>query len=506
MTSTVFFAIAASLAQAASCSVDLVPAPAAVYGGTVAERIVLVRNAGATPLVGECIVENASLGLRVERSLEVAPGDVARVPVRYLWPDVSSIVRYTLDVNVRGADPPLAATFALAVYPSALRDGAFASHTKTLALYDMEFSVGRLFEYVGVEPLRIATLKDLSGIDVLILGRDACAARAVRAPERIDILRRFVQEGGVIVTLPQTEPLPFLPEPLPISATPALALEAVAAGDPLFRGVSDEDLRDWGGELGPGGIAPRARVGERVYFTDAAGWSMVVAYEIGQGLVIACQMDLARWIEEAPPAALIAEGITQLAIDPRFDALPVGLLDDGSGATARLLDSVGLAWGRVNDASPVTAFEVVVIDATAAGAVPVADLKPAIAFGARAVILGATGGTAPFCAELCGARVSIVDATVTKLARGAPYKQIKGIPGAFLDWGGVPVASGRVSTDAPSGRPLLVCTGHGPDWAGLLEVPAGHGRVVVSTIRHGATREGRAILARLLTNLDAERR
>ncbi len=157
-----------------------------------------------------------------------------------------------------------------------------------------------LMDAFGCRYRRVKDLANLSGVDVLVIGRDSLDS-AVLAAGRT--LRRFVERGGRILCFEQKATVP-------VSWAAALSLQNcgnVPNADPLrlthpiFRGLEPLDFEDWGDThivhsglirpLGPNALA--TATGPRTGFAHSspADFGMVVAeFRLGKGACLLSQL------------------------------------------------------------------------------------------------------------------------------------------------------------------------------------------------------------------------
>ncbi|MBN1671652.1 MAG: hypothetical protein JXR37_11490 [Kiritimatiellae bacterium] len=121
---------------------------------------------------------------------------------------------------------------------------------KRAALYEVPDgpdTVAGLAAAAGLPLKRLDALRDLAGLDVLLLGRDSLDAEVSRAARG---LRAFVERGGTLLVFEQktAAQLPWAPVLRYERCGNVPNADPIVTRHPVFRGLAPPDFEDWGAE------------------------------------------------------------------------------------------------------------------------------------------------------------------------------------------------------------------------------------------------------------------
>jgi len=341
-------------------------------GETVEKQIILINNSRQSVMC-DC---RWSLALpRIQsgsESVTVAPGQQERIPLRLELPATLASGSYQLDATVKFSDGETqqdSHSIDILPLPTAPRVSA------KIALFDPKGETDAWLNKLGIPSLSVAADADLSGYDILIVGKSALTVGGP-AP---NVSR--VREGLKVLLFEQTSEV--LEKRFGFRAE-EYGLRRVFArvpDHPALAGLGAGNLCDWRGaatltpprltyELRPrygptvqwaGLTVPRVwRCGNRGNVASVliekpargdflplldGGFSLqfspLLEYREGQGLVIFCQMDVTGRTETEPAAERLARNLLQYVCDwkpsPRREVLYAG-----PPAGRRHLQSLGL--------------------------------------------------------------------------------------------------------------------------------------------------------------------
>ena len=316
-------------------------------GETVEKQIIVINNS-REPVTGECSWTLNARGEKGTARISVATGDQQRVPVRIALPADLAPGTYELAASIKfSTGETQSDSLALHVLPPTPRPAPAAK----VALFDPDGrrpsagETAKLLAAMGVRAQTVEANADLSGVDLLIIGKAALTANGP-AP---DLTR--VRDGLRVLVFEQT------PEALEKRLGFRIAEYGLRTAfrrvpdHPALAGLGDEHLRDWRGDatiLPPrleyelsnafngspvvrwcglevprlwrcgnrGNVASvlieKPPVGDFLPLIDGGfslQYSPLLEYREGKGLVLFCQMDVTGRTEEDPAAARLAANL-----------------------------------------------------------------------------------------------------------------------------------------------------------------------------------------------------
>jgi hypothetical protein len=348
-------------------------------GETVEKQLIVINNSRMS-VSCEC---EWSLELpRVigsNKKVSVGIGDQERIPLRFELPGSLAAGNYELTATVRfstGEVQKDAFTIHVLPPPAALRTDV------KIALFDTKGETARLLVNLGVGFQKVDAAADLSGYDVLIVGREALTSDGPGP----DVSR--VCEGMKVVVFEQTAKV--LEERFGFRVT-EYGLRQVfrrVPDHPLLAGIEANHLRDWRGEATL--LPPRLKYTLRPRYGPTVRWcgievprpwragcrgnvasvliekpargdflpvldggyslqfSPLLEYREDKGVVLFCQLDVTGRSESEPAVDVVVRNILRYIADwkpsPRRKALYVG-----ESAGKKHLESIGFSltsYGR----------------------------------------------------------------------------------------------------------------------------------------------------------------
>ncbi|MHB9049147.1 MAG: carbohydrate binding domain-containing protein, partial [Pirellulales bacterium] len=346
-------------------------------GQTVDKQLIVINNSRQT-VACEC---QWSLGLprpvSGEKKVTVATGQQERVPLAMELP-----------ADVPPGSYDLAATFHFAT--GEVQKDSFTIHVlprtaappkaDRIALFDPKGETAKLLAAMNVPCQTIDAKADLSGFDVLILGK---AALTVDGPGP-DLGR--VRDGLKVIAFEQTPQVLEQRLGFRIAEYGLRQVFKRLPDHPILAGLDTEHLRDWRGEatLQPGRLtyelssrlsgAPAVkwcgievsrvwRCGNRgntasvLIEKPARGdflpildggyslqYSPLLEYREGKGMVLFCQMDVTGRTEEDPAAARLARNLLAYVLDAKVRSAPTrSAIYAGDEAGRRHLEFSGIS-------------------------------------------------------------------------------------------------------------------------------------------------------------------
>jgi hypothetical protein len=349
------------------------------YAGETVEKQLIVLNNSRVTISGDASW-SAELGSKIEGSkrLSIPTGDQVRVPLRFQLP--ASLASGTYHLSARyawGEHDAQEDTFTFQVVPQPTPPKPVSK----IALFDPPGKTAKWLTALGVNCQPVGATKDLSGFDILLVGKEALTVDGP-APS----LKR-VRDGLKVVVFEQTARVLEGRLGFRVEEYGLRQVWRRVPDSPVLAGLTVEDLRDWHGastllpptlayKLNPrysgaptvrwcglevtrlwrcgnwGNVAsvliekpPRGDFLPLVDGGYALQYSPLLEYREGRGLVLFCQMDVTARTESEPAAETLAENILRY-VDawrpaPRRSAMYAGEPD-------------GLAWlaGCGVDAAP----------------------------------------------------------------------------------------------------------------------------------------------------------
>jgi hypothetical protein len=210
------------------------------YAGETVEKQIIVINNSRESVTGDAEWSFAiAEPVNGSRSFLLKTGEQERIPIRFELPRAVPAGAYRLGMKVTFASGEIQDdAFAVHVLPQAPPPVAGAR----IALFDPIGETGRLLESLGTRCEPVAANADLSGVDILIIGKGALTASgAAPGIER-------VREGLKVIVFEQKAEV--LEKRLGLRAT-EYGLRRVfrrIADHPLLAGLAPDHLRDWRGE------------------------------------------------------------------------------------------------------------------------------------------------------------------------------------------------------------------------------------------------------------------
>jgi len=219
--------------------------------------------------------------------------------------------------------------------------------TRRVALYEVPDgtdTAAGLMASVGIEPRRLSDLGDLSGVDVLVLGRDSLDAAVSRNART---LRQLAEAGGTIVAFEQSvsAKVPWAPALYYESCGPVPNADPLQLRHPIFRDLAPLDFEDWGAEhvvyssliqpLGhnvvAGGAGPRTGFAH----TSPADFGMVVAeFRMGDGACLLSQLRITTNYETDSAARTVGYNMLRYALASAWDATKIRALEGDEGGVS----------------------------------------------------------------------------------------------------------------------------------------------------------------------------
>ncbi len=364
-------------------------------GETVEKQLILINNSRQN-VTFDC---QWSLGLPQVQAgssrVTVATGQQKRIPLRFQLPSTLAPRNYDLKATVKiNGGATQKDSFSIDVMPAA----TVAQVSAKVALFDPKGETGALLKKLHISSKLVTAEADLSGYDILIVGKAALSAGAP-AP---DISR--VREGLKVLMFEQTAEA--LDARLGLRAEEYGLRQAFARvpDHPGLAGIEAVNLSDWRGEAtltptrlkfetrpGYGGLnlpwcgIPEPRVwrcgnrgnvasvliekpacGDFLPLVDGGfslQFSPLMEYREGKGVVLFCQMDVAGRTETEPAAETLVKNLLQYV--STWTALPQRkALYAGPPAGKSHLESLGMSVGSY-DGGKLSADQVLVLGAGA---------------------------------------------------------------------------------------------------------------------------------------------
>jgi hypothetical protein len=342
-------------------------------GETVEKQLILINNSRET-VACEC---EWSLGLprpaAGSKTVSVRAGDQERIPLRVDLPDTLAAGNYELTATVRfGGQETQKDSFTVRVLPRPADVPAGAR----IALLDPRGETSKLLTGLSVRFQKVEAGADLSGYDVLIVGKEALTPDGPGP----DVSR--VRDGLKVVVFEQAAKV--LEERLGFRVT-EYGLRQVfrrVPDHPLLAGLEADHLRDWRGAATL--LPPRLKYALRPRYGPTVKWcgievtrawrcgcrgnvasvlvekpargdflpvldggyglqySPLLEYREGKGMVLFCQADVTGRTEDEPAADTLARNVLRYVSvwkpSPRRKALYAG---DPAGK--KHLESAGLS-------------------------------------------------------------------------------------------------------------------------------------------------------------------
>jgi beta-galactosidase len=342
-------------------------------GETVDKQLVVINNSRQT-VTCDCAW---SLGLPQPtvgaQKLTIATGDQKRVPVRFTLPAELAAGRYEVSATVRfGSGEVQKDAVAIHVLPRPSEVRADAR----IALFDPKGETAKLLGSIGVKFQTVAASADLSGYDVLVIGREALTPNGPGP----DVTR--VRHGLKVIVFEQTAQVLQDRFGFRVAEYGLRQVFRRVPDHPLLAGLDADHLHDWRGDATL--LAPRLQYTLRPRYGPSVHWcgievprvwrcgcrgnvasvlierppcgdflsivdggyglqySPLLEYREGTGMVLFCQMDVTGRTDTEPAADTLVRNIIRYASSwkPRLQRT---VLYVGDSAGKQHLESVGLS-------------------------------------------------------------------------------------------------------------------------------------------------------------------
>ena len=311
-------------------------------GEMVEKQIIIINNSRET-VSAEC---KWTLGLpramKGSKKIRVATGEQERIPLRFDLPATLAPGSYQLDITVRvGKNEMQKDSFVVHVLPRA----PSPKLNGRIALFDPKGETGQLLNAMGIRCQSVNANADLSGYDVLVVGKAALTVGG-RAP---DIGR--VREGLKVLIFEQKSEVLEKRFGFRVEEYGLRRVFKRVPDHPLLTGIATEQLRDWRGAatiLPPrlkyelsrryngapsvrwcgievtrvwrcgnrGNVASvlieKPAIGDFLPIVDGGfslQYSPLMEYREGKGMVLFCQMDVTGRTESEPAAENLTRNI-----------------------------------------------------------------------------------------------------------------------------------------------------------------------------------------------------
>ena len=311
-------------------------------GETVQKQLIVINNSRETV---KCECEwsfGLPQALAGSKKVTVATGEQERIPLRFELPAAPAPGEYELGATVtfsNGETQQDSLSIDILPLPTDLQVDA------KIALFDPKGETGALLNRVGIRSGPVEAGTDLSGYDILIVGK---AALTVGDPAP-DISR--VRDGLKVIVFEQTSDVLEKRFGFRVAEYGLRWVFKRVPDHPLLAGIADEHLRNWRGEAtiltSRLKYEMRPRYGTTVQWCDipvtrlwrrgnrgnvasvliekpARGdflpvvdggfslqYSPLMEYREGKGMVLFCQMDVTGRTETDPAAETLARNILQ---------------------------------------------------------------------------------------------------------------------------------------------------------------------------------------------------
>jgi hypothetical protein len=499
------------------------------FGGRTVVRHLNVHH--DLPEKAKLILEWHLGGTRLGRKwLRMEPAELRRITLKVKLPAVERVVEEPFVVSLLDGERSVAtATRRWGIFPKpVLRSPA----NLQLTLFDPSGESAKILAALGV-PFTLAARPTAPGTGALVIAPGALTDAGEGAWRAS--LAAFVKKGGRVLVLAQRQEPDFVPVKLTMSKRELTTIAFVRAGDhPALRGLRDNELRWWADGMDVsthnfrkptrGNWLPLVDVGT----VDGPVETPLLELYDGEGSFVLCQMPIVRKARSAPQALRLLENLlAYLAAPAPFRT---------AGKTFVLAKEGSRLRGMLNDARLVTTDQratasTVIVDAASLAAPDAVALRAFAQEGGTVFVHRGTPETKSV-AELVGAALRF--RPVEKEPREVQFMCLRrtdsgllaGISNHEMYWssgkhkqglqheGGwwsaytvepkERIADWIAETDAPNAVRL---TRPG----GLLEIPVGKGRMVISTLRLDEPVPALAVTVTrlrslLLTNLGCELR
>jgi hypothetical protein len=224
---------------------DFVRKDHAFFSGESVQKQFILINGKFHPVKAEVqwrLVKKESgkvVRIQRERLQRVKAGDIFKLPVEFVVPDVQQKTHYTLAMEVLQEGEMTRDAFDIEVFPSPKKTSI--GKTKTL-VFDEQGDTLELLQKAGVaaEKVSLQSKEDLAGADLLIIGRSSYPKDTTTA----NALFKAAEAGLNILCFEQTEKEVFgLKNDDPNSRHAFIS----APDHPVVKGLANEDFRNWRG-------------------------------------------------------------------------------------------------------------------------------------------------------------------------------------------------------------------------------------------------------------------
>ena len=359
-------------------------------GETFEKQLIVINNTRRT-VTADCswtlALPEAASG---RETITVETGQVGRIPLRIALPAGLAPGTYPLTMTVKpGVGELQEDTFDVHV----LAPGPAVAPKATIALFDPKGETAALLGQLGVPSTPVGADADLSGYDVLVVGK---AALTLDGPAP-DITG--VRDGLKVVMFEQTADVLEKRFGFRVQEYGLRRVFARVPDHPLLAGLANGNLRDWRGEAtimpprlkyemwrqhGPSIVRSGIKVtrpwragcwgnvasvliekparGDFLPVVDGGfslQYSPLMVYREGKGVVVFCQMDVTGRSEADPAGTRIAANILDY-VSGYAPAAPRALLYVGEAAGRRHLEAAGMASGDYGG-GPLSTDQVLVV-------------------------------------------------------------------------------------------------------------------------------------------------
>ncbi|MCL1888162.1 MAG: hypothetical protein FWF96_04760, partial [Kiritimatiellaeota bacterium] len=226
----------------------------------------------------------------------------------------------------------------------------------SLVVFDPENTVAAFLKAQKINCAVVASLDDLpQDWKILLVGSDALDARESASSR----LAAFAATGRRVVVLDQKHPLRLQGMPAEMAASDGAGFTAFIedAAHPVFAGLADKDFFAWTGFDTP--------VYRNTYEKPARGgrslmqchhnlrYSALAEIPVGDGLLLACQVNLSAKFAENPAAQQLVLNLLGYAATYKLEYIPVVAFVEDAPHLKAALDATGLQYeGRAGSPLP----------------------------------------------------------------------------------------------------------------------------------------------------------
>lgn len=313
------------------------------FPGETVMRTLTVYN--DTPTNGDFVLQWRVNGNASSHGFSLAAGSQTNLGVAFTAP--SSAGLFNLELELRRAGNLV---FTSAIPATAQMATAFAlSPGRRLALYDPAGTTAPIFSSLPWLSITNLATAGYGQFDLLVLGRNALQPESLPTVGGNTIAaqwRSFMEAGGWVLVLEQTNLPTWMPLGLALANDPA-AFSFPVAAHPLVADLTPEQMRWWRGDNAVarstiqvptrGNFKPLVHVGSRQGLDRAA----LIEVPIGRGGMVCSQLLLVEKVATEPMAGLLLQRLLNYA---GVQAAPhyAGLLGEPASPASQALQKVGL--------------------------------------------------------------------------------------------------------------------------------------------------------------------